>query len=198
MKPRKITIERNTNETRISLSLNLDGSGQYEINTPIGFLNHMLELFAKHGLFDLSMTATGDTDNDDHHIIEDIGIVLGQGIMEAVGDKKGITRYGSSLLPMDDVLCAVAVDLDGRYTWKTNYSPAREKVNDFPTEMMNHFFGSLATNSMMNLHIQYLNPGTNEHHRLEGAFKGFARALRIACAYDERNITSIPSTKGLL
>lgn len=192
------SIERNTSETQIQLTINLDGAGKYEIKTPIGFLNHMLELFAKHGLFDLTLQATGDVDYDDHHVIEDVGIVLGQAIAQAVGDKKGIRRYGYQILPMDEVLCVGAVDLAGRYAFETNYAPVREKVNDFPTEMMRHFFGSIAVNAQMNLHLQFLNPGMNEHHRLEAIFKSFARALRMACEYDPRALDQLPSTKGKL
>lgn len=195
---RTATITRNTKETQITLSLNLDGTGQYKIDTPIGFLNHMLELFTKHGLFDLTVKATGDVNYDDHHVIEDIGIVLGQAIAQAVGDKKGINRYGSQILPMDEVLCVCAVDLAGRYSFENNYQPVREKVNDLPTEMMWHFFQSIAVNALMNLHIQFLNPGKNEHHRLEAIFKSFARALRQACTKDERAKDMLPSTKGKL
>ncbi len=198
MKQRTTTIKRDTNETQIELTLNLDGSGEYDIDTSIGFLNHMLELFAKHGLFDLTVKATGDVEYDDHHVIEDIGIVLGQAIYRAVGDKRGINRYGFFVLPMDEVLALCAVDLAGRYSYDDNYEPVREKVNDFPTEMMWHFFQQIALESKMNLHIQLLNPGRNEHHRLEGIFKSFARSLRIACSYDDRALDQLPSTKGKL
>lgn len=211
MKARKSTIRRDTKETQISLELNLDGTGEYSIKTPIGFLNHMLELFAKHGMFDLKINATGDTNFDDHHTIEDIGIVLGQAIEQAVADKpkggclaqagqakRGIKRYGSKILPMDEVLCICAVDLAGRFSFETNYEPVREKVNDFSTEMMRDFFKSVALNAGMNLHIQFLNPGENEHHRLEAAFKAFGRALRQACEIDPRGANNLPSTKGIL
>lgn len=207
--PRIASIKRNTNETQISLTLNLDGTGQYKIDTDIGFLNHMLELFAKHGLFDLKITARGDVKYDDHHLIEDVGIVLGQAIKQAAGDKKGINRYGFMLLPMDEVLVssevklnnaelAVATDLAGRYAFETNYEPVREKVKDFSTEMVRHFFKSLALNAEMNLHIQFLNAGENEHHRIEGIFKAFARSLRMSLEYDERGKDLLPSTKGKL
>lgn len=195
---RSVNIVRNTNETQIALALNLDGTGQYQIETPVGFFNHMLELFAKHGLFDLTIKATGDMNYDDHHTIEDTGIVLGQAIAKAVGDKRGVKRYGSLLLPMDEVLCAAAVDLAGRFAFETNYAPVREQVNDFPTEMMWHFFQQVAINAQINLHLQLLNPGKNEHHRLEAIFKGFARALREACEQDPRAANAIPSTKGTL
>lgn len=198
MKNRTAKITRNTTETQIQVELNLDGAGKYSIKTPIGFLNHMLELFAKHGLFDLKITATGDTNFDDHHTIEDLGIVLGQAIQQAVGEKRGIKRYGSKILPMDEVLCVCAVDLAGRFAFETNYEPVRECVNDFSTEMMRDFFKSVALNAEMNLHIQFLNPGQNEHHRLEAAFKAFARALREACEMDARAANNLPSTKGLL
>ncbi|MBT6068716.1 imidazoleglycerol-phosphate dehydratase HisB [Candidatus Peregrinibacteria bacterium] len=198
MKKRKSTITRDTTETQITLSLDLDGTGKYEVDTDIGFLNHMLELFAKHGLFDLKITARGDTKYDDHHLIEDVGIVLGQAIKEAIGDKKGIKRYGFMLLPMDEVLVACATDLSGRYAFETNYEHIREKVNDFSTEMVRHFFKSLALNAEMNLHIQFLNSGENEHHRIEGIFKAFARSLRESCEIDERAKGTLPTTKNKL
>lgn len=217
MKNRTASITRDTKETQITLELNLDGTGKYTIETPIGFLNHMLELFAKHGLFDLTIKAAGDTNYDDHHIIEDVGIVLGQAIAKALkdapprrgsntvaelslglADKRGIKRYGSKIIPMDEVLCLCAIDLGGRFSFDTNYEPKREKVNDFPTEMMWHFFQSIAINALMNLHIQFLNPGKNEHHSLEAVFKSFARALREACEVDERAKNFLPSTKGIL
>lgn len=195
---RKTTITRNTKETQIELELNLDGVGQYEIEMELGFLRHMLELFSKHGLFDLKIKAAGDLWTDDHHLTEDIGIVLGQAIKQAIGDKRGIRRYGSQTLPMDEVLCVCAVDLSGRYAFETNYKSMRDQVGDFSTEMMQHFFQAIALNAEMNLHIQYLNPGDNEHHRLEAAFKSFARALRNACEIDERAKNQLPSTKGKL
>lgn len=207
--PRIASIKRNTDETQINLTINLDGSGKYKIDTNIGFLNHMLELFAKHGLFDLKIIARGDTQYDDHHLIEDVGIVLGQAIKEAAGDKRGIRRYGFMLLPMDEVLVAsevklnnvelaVATDLAGRYAFETNYQPIREKVNDFSTEMVKHFFKSLTLNAEINLHIQFLNFGENEHHRIESIFKAFARSLRMSLEYDERGKNLLPSTKGKL
>ncbi len=195
---RKTTITRNTKETQIQLELNLDGTGQYEIELELGFLRHMLELFSKHGLFDLKIKASGDLWTDDHHLTEDIGIVLGQAIKEAIGDKRGIKRYGSQILPMDEVLCVCAVDLSGRYAFETDYKAVRDQVGDFSTEMMRHFFQAVALNAEMNLHIQYLNPGDNDHHRLEAAFKSFARALRNACEIDERAKNQLPSTKGKL
>ncbi|MFA5792464.1 MAG: imidazoleglycerol-phosphate dehydratase HisB [Candidatus Gracilibacteria bacterium] len=198
MKSRTSKIVRDTKETQITVSLNVDGTGKYDVKTDIGFLNHMLELFAKHGLFDLKIDGKGDTNYDDHHLIEDIAIVLGQAFKEATGDKKGIKRYGYMLLPMDEVLCASAVDFAGRFAFETNYQPVREAVNDFSTEMVKHFFKSFAENAGINLHIQFLNPGENEHHRIESMFKSLARALRMALKYDERAKDSLPSTKGKL
>ncbi len=198
MKTRIATITRDTQETQVTVSINLDGTGQYEVDTDGGFLNHMLELFSKHGLFDLRITARGDIKFDDHHLIEDVGIALGKAIKQAVDDKKGIRRYGFMLLPMDEVLVACATDLSGRYSFETNYVPVREKINDFSTEMVKHFFKSLALNAEMNLHFQFLNSGENEHHRVESMFKAFARSLRMSCEYDERARDQIPSTKGKL
>lgn len=195
---RKAKITRNTTETQIELELNLDGSGKYDVDIPLKFLKHMLELFSKHSLIDLKIKADGDIDVDDHHLTEDLGIVLSQAIKQALKDKKGISRYGSIVLPMDEVLCACAVDLSGRFAYQGNYQPKREKVSDFSTEIFNHFFQTLAINAEMNLHIQYLNPGENEHHRVEAAFKAFARALRQAITLDQRNLDQLPSTKGLL
>ena len=195
---REITIERNTNETQIKMTLNLDGVGKYQVEAQIGFLEHMLELFSKHSLIDLKVKAIGDINRDNHHLIEDVGIVLGQAIKKAVGEKIGIKRYGSAIIPMDEVLCLCAIDLSGRYDFETDYKPVREKVNDFPTEMFKDFWKAVALNAEMNLHIQFLNPGENEHHRIEASFKAFARALRQACEMDERAKKILPSTKGKL
>jgi len=195
---RKSTLKRETTETNIELSLNLDGKGKYDIDLELGFLKHMLELFSKHSLIDLKLKASGDLQVDDHHITEDIGIVLGQAINEALGFKKGINRYGSQILPMDDVLVVCSVDVGGRFSFETNYQPVREIVGDFSTEMMKQFFQAVAVNAGINLHIQFLNSGENEHHRLEAAFKSFARALRIACERDYRAKNLLPTTKGKL
>ncbi|MFC1615944.1 imidazoleglycerol-phosphate dehydratase HisB [Patescibacteria group bacterium] len=195
---RKAIKNRQTTETQIQIEINLDGNGESQIDIPLGFLKHMLELFAKQSLIDLKIKAKGDIEVDDHHLIEDLGIVLGQSIKEALGDKKGITRYGSKIIPMDEVLCLCAIDLSGRYSFETNYQAKREIVNDFSTEMIYEFFNALAVNAMINLHIQYLNPGRNEHHRIEGAFKAFARAIRQAIETDPRTVNQIPSTKGKL
>ena len=192
---RQSIIKRETTETNINLSLNLDGDGKYEIDIELGFLKHMLELFSKHSLIDLKLKASGDIEVDDHHLTEDICIVLGQAIKAALADKRGIKRYGSMTLPMDEVLVLCAVDLGGRFSFETNYQSTREKVGDFSTEMMKHFFESLAINAEINLHIQFLNQGDNEHHKIEAAFKAFARAVREACEIDERAKNLFATTK---
>jgi imidazoleglycerol-phosphate dehydratase len=194
---RHASLERNTGETQISLMLDLDGVGNYDGQTGHVFLNHLLQLFAVHGLFDLTLHAKANF-LDDHHLVEDVGIILGQGLREALGEKKGIRRYGSIALPMDDVLCLAAVDLSGRSAFRTDYVPAREMVNDLSTEMVPHFFRTLAAHGGVSLHLQFLNPGDNEHHRIEAAFKAFARALRQACELDPRMEDRVPSTKGTL
>ncbi|MEK6868409.1 MAG: imidazoleglycerol-phosphate dehydratase HisB [Nanoarchaeota archaeon] len=195
---RKATIERKTNETQIAITLNLDGTGQRNIETPVGFLNHMLDLFAKHGLFDVDIKAKGDMQIDEHHTVEDIGIALGEAIAKAVGDKKGIKRYGTMILPMDDVLALVSLDLSGRYAFSFNVPLSREKVGDLSSELVYDFFDAVAQNAKMNLHINLLNPGRNDHHRIEGVFKAFARALREAVCVDGRTKGQVQSTKGSL
>ncbi|OGH14914.1 MAG: imidazoleglycerol-phosphate dehydratase [Candidatus Levybacteria bacterium RIFCSPLOWO2_02_FULL_37_10] len=194
---RKVSINRKTSETKISLSLSIDGAGKREIETPVGFLNHMLDLFAKHGLFDLSIKAEGDMHIDEHHTVEDIGIVLGEAFARALGDKIGIRRYGFFILPMDETLATAAVDFSGRYSFQFNCSFLREKVGDLSTELVSHFFDAFAQNAKINLHIKVENGG-NEHHKIEGIFKAVARALRIACEIDPRAKKEIPSTKGKL
>ena len=194
---RKSTVNRKTNETEISISLNIDGTGKREINTPIGFLNHMLDLFSKHGLFDLSVKATVDTYIDEHHTVEDIGIVLGEAFAKALGDKKGINRYGFFILPMDEVLATVAIDFAGRYSFKFDCDFKREKVGDLSTELVKHFWDAFAQNAKVNLFIK-IEYGENEHHKIEGIFKTVARAIRMACEIDPRTVDQIPSTKGSL
>jgi len=189
---------RKTRETSIELELNLDGSGACEGSTGIGFLDHLLSLFAAHSGFDLRLSAAGDTHVDDHHLVEDIGIVIGQALSQALGSKAGIHRYGAETLPMDDVLVLVAVDLGGRFWFASDYRPERETVGGLSTEMVNHFFRSLACAAMMNLHIRMLSAGENEHHRIEGIVKAFARALRTAVRRDSSLGDRIPSTKGSL
>ncbi len=179
------------------MSLGLDGTGSSEIHTGVGFLDHMLTLFAKHGRFDLTVTCQGDTQVDDHHSVEDIGIALGQAFARALGDKKGINRYGSCLLPMDEALVLVAVDFSGRDTLRYGLEIPTEKVGTFDTELVKEFFMAFVRNAGLTLHIRQFD-GENSHHIIEAAFKGFGRALRQAVAIDEAFRDEIPSTKGVL
>jgi len=194
---RSSKITRKTNETSIAISLVIDGSGERMIKTPIGFLNHMLDLFSKHGLFDLNINAKGDTYIDEHHTVEDIGIVLGQAFSDAVGNKKGINRYGFFVLPMDEVLATVAIDFSGRYTFQMNGEFKREKVGDLSTELVYDFWDAFSQNAKVNLFIKIEN-GRNDHHKIEAIFKAAARAIRMACEKDKRALLAIPSTKGTL
>ncbi len=194
---RKSEITRKTNETDISLSLCLDGAGKSEINTGIGFLDHMLDLFAKHGRMDLSVTCKGDTFVDFHHSAEDIGIVLGQAFKEAIGDKKGIKRYGNMILPMDETLILASLDISGRAFLKYDLEIPTEKVGEMDTELVEEFFISFVRNADITLHIKQLD-GTNSHHIIEGAFKAVARAIKEAVSIDENAKDEIPSSKGLL
>lgn len=196
MKERTACIERNTAETRIRLRLSLDGSGKADIHTGIGFFDHMLHGFARHGLFDVELRAEGDLEVDTHHTIEDAGIVLGKAIREAVGDKKGIVRYGSKILPMDDALILCALDLCGRPYLCYDLKLDREKVGELETEMVREFFYAVSYGGEMNLHLKQLD-GFNNHHIIEGAFKAFAKALDQAVQYDQR-IAGVLSTKGTL
>ncbi len=188
-------ITRNTAETKISLKLNLDGTGKSQIDTGVGFLNHMLTLFAAHGKFDLTVICNGDTGVDDHHSVEDIGICLGQAFRQALGDKRGITRYGSFLLPMDEALILSAVDISGRSCLSYGLEIPTEKIGTFDTELVEEFFLGFTRNCPMSLHLRQL-AGTNSHHIVEGAFKSVGRALKAAVALDGSN--DIPSTKGVL
>lgn len=197
MKNREVKIERKTNETDIFVSLNIDGTGKRKIETPIGFLNHMLELFATHGLFDLIIKAKGDTFIDEHHLVEDMGIVLGMVLAKTLGDKKGICRYGFFILPMDEALATVAVDLSGRYSFTFTGDFKREKVGDLATELVYDFWDAFAQNAKVNLQIKVEN-GRNDHHQIEAIFKAVARAIRMAADFDKRSISQIPSTKGQL
>ncbi len=190
-------IERTTAETSIQLSLQLDGEGRYEGSVANGFLNHLLHLVARHSLIDLTVQAEGD-DVDDHHLVEDVGLVLGQALREALRERRGIRRYGDALVPMDEVLCAAAIDLGGRFAFETDYTPERDMVGALSTEMVPHFFQSLAVEAKLALHLRLLAPGRNEHHRIEAMAKAFARALRAAAEPDSRAASSIPSTKGIL
>ncbi len=193
---RTAEIERSTKETQISISLNLDGVGKTTLNTGVGFFNHMLDGFARHGLFDLAVCVDGDLHVDCHHTVEDTGIVLGKAIKEAVGDKKGIRRYGSCILPMDDALVLCAVDLSGRPYYSSDVVFTAERIGEFDTEMVKEFFYAISYNAEMNLHFKCLS-GTNNHHICEAMFKAFAKALDAATTYDER-ITDVLSTKGSL
>lgn len=190
-------ICRKTEETDITLSLNLDGTGKCSIDTGCGFLDHMLTLFAKHGRFDLSVTCKGDTQVDYHHTVEDIGIVLGTAFLEAVGDKKGITRYGSMMLPMDETLILSAVDISGRSYLGFGLSIPTEKVGDFDTELCEEFWLAFIRESRITLHITQLE-GKNSHHIIEGTFKSVARSLRYAVKIDAECAGEIPSSKGVL
>ena len=192
---RMYEISRKTAETDISLSLNLDGSGKSSIDTGCGFLNHMLTLFAAHGRFDLTVKCAGDSDVDDHHSVEDIGIVLGQAFQAALGDKRGITRYGSFLLPMDEALIQTAVDISGRSCLCYGLEIPTQKIGTFDTELVEEFFLGFTRNCPMSLHIRQL-AGKNSHHIVEGTFKSVARSLKAAVAPDGTN--DIPSTKGVL
>jgi len=196
MSERTSSIQRNTKETKISLSLNLDGTGQSEIETGIGFFDHMLDLFTKHGLYDLRLTVEGDLEVDQHHSVEDTGICLGQAFSEAVGDKKGIFRYGSMTLPMDETLTTVAVDLSGRYGFAFGADFPYNKIGDFDSELVEHFWQSFAENCRCNFHV-LVHYGKNGHHISESIFKAAARALRNATSIDPRQ-TGVPSSKGVL
>lgn len=193
---REAYIARKTGETDISVKLNLDGTGKTQINTGIGFFNHMLDSFARHGLFDLEVSADGDLDVDSHHTIEDTGIVLGQAIKEAAGDKKGIKRFGECILPMDESLILCALDLSGRPYLMYNLEFSVPKLGDFDTEMVHEFFYAVSYSAGINLHLKMLD-GVNNHHIIEATFKAFAKALDRALEYDER-ITGVLSTKGSL
>ncbi len=195
-KARIAKVKRDTTETQIEVEVNLDGTGVYKVDTGIGFLNHMLELFSKHSLIDLTVKAVGDLNVDEHHTVEDTGIVLGQAITKALGDKRGIERYGF-LLPMDEALAEVAIDLSGRPFLQWNATFKREKIGEMPTELFEEFFRAVADQLRATIHIN-LRYGKNEHHMIEGIFKAFARALKIAVSQDERTRDLLPSTKGKL
>ncbi len=193
---RTAAVKRDTKETKIEVTLDLDGSGKSSLDTKIGFFDHMLDGFARHGLFDLDVKCDGDTWVDCHHSIEDTGIVLGTAIREAVGDKKGIRRFGSCILPMDETLVLCAVDLSGRPYLQFDAEFTADKVGDMDTEMVREFFYAISYSAGMNLHVKMLTPGNN-HHMIEAIFKAFAKALDAAVQYDDR-IESVLSTKGSL
>ncbi len=196
MEARTASIQRNTSETRISVTLNLDGSGKTDISTGIAFFDHMLSGFARHGLFDLTVRAEGDLEVDCHHTVEDTGIVLGQAIREALGEKKGICRFGHFLLPMDETLVLCAIDLSGRPYLNFQGDFPTERTGQMDTEMIREFFYAVSYSSMMNLHLKVLDGG-NSHHMTEAMFKGFGRALRMAVSM-EPGLSEVWSTKGSL
>ena len=190
-------INRKTAETDIALKLDLDGSGRSDIDTGVGFLDHMLTLFARHGRFDLNVKCAGDTNVDDHHTVEDIGIALGDAFSEALGDKKGISRYGSAIIPMDESLILTAVDFSGRCYLGFALDIPTAKVGSFDTELVEEFWMGFARSAACNLHIRKI-AGTNSHHIIEGAFKSAARSMRDAVKIEEAFADEIPSTKGVL
>jgi len=194
---RRAAITRKTRETRITLRLALDGKGRYDVATGIRFLDHMLELFARHGGFDLTLQAKGDLDVDQHHTVEDIGIALGEAISSALGNRRGINRAGYFLMPMDETLAVAAVDLGGRIHTVVDLRLKVRKVGDLQAELVTDFFEGFAQGARANVHVKVLY-GRSSHHHVEAVFKAFARALRVACARDRRLARMLPSTKGLL
>ena len=193
---RTANVHRKTKETDVRVELNLDGSGQSSVSIGLPFLEHMLELFAKHGLFDLQITCKGDLEIDDHHSVEDIAITLGQALVQALGDKAGINRYGEAVVPMDEALCRSVIDLSGRFYLVYEVTVRRQMIGNFSVELAEHFWRSFAETAKFNLHIDCLR-GRNTHHILEGTFKASARALRAAVEKNSR-IVGVPSTKGSL
>jgi imidazoleglycerol-phosphate dehydratase len=195
---RRARVDRRTTETRIALSIDLDGRGKYTVSTGVRFLDHMLELFARHGGFDLAIAASGDLDVDAHHTVEDVGIALGEAVAAALGNKRGINRAGYFLMPMDETLAVAAIDLSGRPFAVVDISKVRaERVGDLPVELVQDFFEGFANSVRANVHLKVLY-GRSSHHQIEAVFKAFARALRVACAKDRRLAKTLPSTKGLL
>ena len=194
---RRATIERNTTETQISLTLTLDGKGRYQVSTGIRFFDHMLELLTRHGGFDLTLKANGDLDVDQHHTVEDVGIALGEAVSKALGDRRGINRAGYFVMPMDETLAVVAIDLSGRPHAVVDLKVRVPRVGDLQTELVHDFFDGFAAGARANVHAKVLY-GRSSHHHIEAVFKAFARALRVACARDERLAAMLPSTKGLL
>ena len=194
---RRALIDRRTTETRIRVRLNLDGRGRYEISTGIRFLDHMLELFARHGAFDLQIAANGDLDVDQHHTVEDLGIALGEAVSRALGSRKGIHRAGYFVMPMDETLAVVAVDFGGRPHAAVDLKGTAARVGDLQTELVHDFFDGFAGAARANVHVKVLY-GRSSHHKVEAVFKAFARAVRAACSKDRRLARMLPSTKGLL
>jgi imidazoleglycerol-phosphate dehydratase len=194
---RRAAIDRKTTETQIRLRLEIDGRGRYDVRTGLRFLDHMLELFARHGGFDLTIAAHGDLDVDAHHTVEDVGIALGEAFAAALGSKRGINRAGYFIMPMDETLAVAAIDLSGRPFAVIDLKLGVKKVGDLPTELVQDFFEGFATAARANVHMKVLY-GRSSHHQIEALFKAFARALRTACSKDRRLRTTLPSTKGLL
>ena len=194
---RRATIKRVTTETSIVLRLEVDGKGRYDVRTGIRFLDHMLELFARHGGFDLTVRATGDLDVDQHHTVEDLGIALGEAVSTALGTRKGINRAGYFVMPMDEALAVAAIDLSGRIHTVVDLRVRTRLVGDLQTELVHDFFEGFAQGARANVHVKVLY-GRSSHHHVEAVFKAFARALRVACARDRRLARMLPSTKGLL
>jgi len=196
-KQRRAAFDRQTTETQIQGELVVDGGGKYEISTGIRFFDHMLELFTRHGGFDLRLKATGDLDVDQHHTVEDVGIVLGEAVLKALGDRKGINRAGYFVMPMDETLAVAAIDLSGRAHTAIDTKVAARLVGDLQSELVPDFFDGFAMGARANVHIKVMY-GRSSHHKIEACFKAFARALRVACARDRRMARLLPSTKGLL
>ena len=194
---RRAVIDRQTTETQIALTLTLEGKGRYQISTGIRFLDHMLELFTKHGGFDLAVKVVGDLDVDQHHTVEDLGIALGEAVSKALGDRKGINRAGYFVMPMDETLAVAAIDLGGRPHTVVKLKVATRLVGDLQTELVHDFFEGFAIGARANVHMNVMY-GRSSHHKIEAVFKAFARALRVACATDKRMAKMLPSTKGLL
>ena len=195
--PRRATLTRNTTETQIAMDLTLDGGGRYAISTGIRFFDHMLELVARHGAFDLTIRATGDLDVDQHHTVEDVGIALGQAVTQALGSKRGINRAGYFVMPMDETLGLAAIDLSGRVHAVTDLNLNVERVGDLQAELVHDFFDGFAQGARANVHVKVLY-GRSSHHQIEALFKAFARALRVACSRDRQLGEMLPSTKELL
>ena len=196
-KARAAKFDRQTTETQITGALTVDGQGRYNVRTGIRFFDHMLELFTRHGGFDLTLAATGDLDVDQHHTVEDVGIVLGEAVLKALGDRKGINRAGYFVMPMDETLAVAAIDLSGRPHAVVDLKVRVRMVGDLQTELVHDFFDGFASGARANVHVKVLY-GRSSHHHIEAVFKAFARALRVACAKDARLARMLPSTKGLL
>lgn len=194
---RRAEVRRETRETSVSVELALDGVGRYSVSTGIGMLDHMLEQLARHGLFDLNVDATGDIERDPHHLVEDVGLVLGQAFDRALGERRGISRFGHALVPMDEALALAAVDLGGRPYAGIEVSFDRDSIGELPAENVRHFLEAFAQEGRLNLHVRLLS-GANDHHRIEAVFKALARALRAAVTIDERTAGEVPSTKEVL